>query len=308
MHSANLKAKLFSEADNQNACGAQKIDGDHLKAIALDIPSILLGCAGDRWVRAAIASSESAVVAGTAELERKAKAAGLAVEIHVSAGMQVNAGCKVATVTGRPLQIVQGEDCLLSVIGKASGVATAAREAVRKAGRIRVVCGGWKKIPSAVKSNLRSAVGVGGAGIRILAEPFVYLDKNYIRILGSLSEALMAARSIPGRAIVAQLRGETGLIEKEALTAAGLGARVVMVDTGRIDDVRAVSNALQRKGLRRQVQIAFAGGVQLGDLEGLQREDIDIVDIGRAILDAPLVDFRYDVVETRSDNNGWRSL
>ena len=32
-------------------------------------------------------------------------------------------------------------------------------------------------------------------------------------------------------------------------------------------------------------------------LEDLQQEDIDFVDIGRAILDAPLTDFRYDVVK-----------
>jgi nicotinate-nucleotide pyrophosphorylase (carboxylating) len=47
--------------------------------------------------------------------------------------------------------------------------------------------------------------------------------------------------------------------------------------------------------MRSKVKLAFGGGVKLSDLPKLQDEDLDIVDMGRAILDAPLLDLRYDV-------------
>jgi len=125
---------------------------------------------------------------------------------------------------------------------------------------------------------------------------FLYLDKNYIRIFGSLFKALEAAHFFPARPVVVQLHSETHLIGEEALAAARSGVQVVMVDTGRVCDLREVSETLRQEDLRQHVQLAFAGGLTLSDLDSLQNEDLDIVDIGRAILDAPLIDFCYDVV------------
>ena len=50
-------------------------------------------------------------------------------------------------------------------------------------------------------------------------------------------------------------------------------------------------------GLRSGVEVAFAGGVQLGDIEALAEIGVDVVDVGRPIVDAPLLDMRLDVVE-----------
>jgi len=150
----------------------------------------------------------------------------------------------------------------------------------------------------------RAALKAGGVHPRILRQPFLYLDKNYIRIFGSLSKALEATRLLPGRTVVAQLRGETSPIAEEAITAATHGVHVLMVDTGRIRDLRAVARATRKEGFREQVQIAFAGGLTLGDLDNLRHEDLDIVDIGRAILDAPLLDFRLDVTGIGLGNEG----
>ena len=255
-------------------------------------------------VRAEIISTESGVIAGIEELKGRARALGLQVNVCVFSGVEVKAGQVVAEITGTPVQVVRGEDILLGVISKVSGVATAAREAVRRAGRIKVVCGGWKKMPPKIKREIRSALKAGGAHPRILSKPFLYLDKNYIRIFGLLPKALQATRLLPGRAVVAQLRGETGPIAEEAVTAARCGAQVLMVDTGRIKDLRAVARATRKEGLRQQVQIAFAGGLTLSDLDNLRDEDVDIVDIGRAILDAPLLDFRLDVTGIGLNDEG----
>lgn len=270
---------------------------------AVDIPQALFSRVRHRIVRAAIVSVEHGVLAGTGELENQARALGLRVRIYATSGSETQPGQIVATLKGNPVQVVRGEDILLGVLAKPSGVATAAREARRRAGDIKVVCGAWKKMPLKIKQELREALDVGGAHIRILPEAFLYLDKNYIRIFGSLHKALEASNLVPGRQIVIQLRGETGPIAEEALTAARYGARVLMVDTGRIGDLRIVSQTMNKEGLRDRVQIAFAGGIRLNDLDKLRHEDLDIVDIGRAVLDAPFIDFRYDVTVTEAIND-----
>ncbi len=49
------------------------------------------------------------------------------------------------------------------------------------------------------------------------------------------------------------------------------------------------------KGLRSQVRLAFAKGIRIEDIPELTQCGIDILDIGCAILDAPLLDMRLDV-------------
>ncbi len=262
-----------------------------------DIPQVVFRHIEKSTVHAQIVAVESGIVAGIARLEQAADELELKTVIGVSSGFAVQAGDVIAQFTGNPIQIVRGEDVLLGTIAKSSGIATAAHIAVARAGSIRVVCGGWKKLPRATKDELRQALQVGGVDIRMVAAPFLYLDKNYVRIFGSLENALQRAEILPGRTVVIQLRGETAPIAEEAIFSARHGVQILMVDTGRIADLKEVSLALKRNNLRAQVKIAFGGNITLDEVAQLQNEDLDIVDIGRAILDAPLLDFRYDVVQ-----------
>lgn len=263
----------------------------------VNVPEILLAGIKTRRMRAEIIANEPGILQGSELLAGKAGELGLAVTVHVPSGAPLSTGQKIVSLQGDPMQIVQGEDFLLGLISKASGIATAAAKAVRLAGRIRVVSGGWKKIPRELKDTARAALTAGGAGMRILDQPFLYLDKNYLRIFGSLEEMFKAAAALPDRAVSVQIRGETAPIADEAVEATRLGARIVMVDTGKVADIRVCAARLREVGLRDRTLLAFAGGVRVDDLPGLQKEDLDIVDIGRAILDAPLLDFRYDVIK-----------
>ena len=132
--------------------------------------------------------------------------------------------------------------------------------------------------------------------VRISKKPFVYLDKNYVRILGGTKEAVESAISF-GQPVVVQVRGETASVGVEAIIAARAGASVIMVDTGNREDVVEVSRALNKRGMRSQVQLVFAGNILLTDIEGLAHMDVDIVDIGYAIMDAPCLPMRFDVVQ-----------
>ena len=211
-------------------------------------------------------------------------------------GQTVVSGTVAVTVTGSPIQISKAEELVLGALSKSSGIATAARKAKAAVGsRCRVVCGGSKKMPSEIKELVRQAVIDGGLDVRMLDQPFVYLDKNYVRILGGVKRALEAVAHL-GRPTVIQVRGKLQPIDDEGLLAAQGGAKVIMVDTGKSADLGSVLRTLRENGLRSSVEVAFSGNIELDDIETISRAGADVLDIGYAILDAPCLPVRFDVV------------
>jgi len=261
-----------------------------------DIPVLLLAACPHREVGARLVALEPGVAAGFREMTAEAGAMGLAVVAAVADGQPLAAGQILAELTGPPLAVLKAEDRLLGMVGKFSGVARAASRASDLAGRVRVVCGAWKKMPLELKQGLRRSLEAGGVDTRIIDTPMVYLSKNHLRVLGSVGRAMDAALAIPGRDVVIQICGESGPIHLEAQEAVSRGAKVVFVDTGRLDDLIAVAGHLRGLGLRGEAQLAFAGGITLDDLPGLASADLDVVDLGRALIDAPLLDLRYQVM------------
>lgn len=250
-----------------------------------------------RKIVAVLIAEAAGVVSGIDRAGHLMESLGLALTSDLADGDVIELGQEIARVVGNPFQIVRAEERIIGAISKSSGIATAARQArIRAGSRCKVVSGGWKKMPLEIKDLVRKAARDGGIDIRICDEPFAYLDKNYVRILGGVGEAVRAAADL-GRIIVVQVRGETDAVEKEAIEAARAGAAVVMVDTGRREDLALVGQALRANELRSEVRIAFSGNVSLNDMDFLFVMDVDAVDIGYAILDAPCLPMRLDVVE-----------
>jgi len=97
------------------------------------------------------------------------------------------------------------------------------------------------------------------------------------------------------RTKVVQLKGETDSIANEAVEAANYGAQVIVIDTGKRSDINPVVAALNKIGIRHKVRIGFAGNVKIKDIRKFRDSGIDILEIGRAIVDAPLLDVKMDV-------------
>lgn len=262
-----------------------------------DIREQIFRCHTNRNVTAVVIAEAAGRLSGIQRARKLAEGLGLFFESDLNDGEGFDKGAELARVSGNPIQIAKAEELLIGTLSKTSGIATRAGQMSLEVGtECRVVSGGWKKMPHEIKDLLRQAVEHGGAGIRIMDSPFVYLDKNYVRILGGVTEALKAVEPI-GRSTVIQIRGETGPVAEEATEAARAGAAVIMVDTGRTRDLTEVTSALRREGLRSGVQIAFAGNISLDDVITLSQQDVDILDIGYAILDAPCLPIRFDVTQ-----------
>lgn len=265
--------------------------------------------ASDR-VTAGIYTDSDGIVSGIKAALEKAEELGLDVSFNVSEGAEVFSGDMLMELSGTPMQISAAEDALIGEISKYSGVATAARAFCRRAGgRAKIVCGSWKKMPAEIKDKLRRAVQTGGVSVRICDEPMVYLDKNYVSVFGGIQKALIAVAAINDRKKVIQVKGryENGDIVREALTALYSGADVIYVDNGKIDDLRAVSTALNEALVNlgagseeRKLSIAFGGGVVLDQIDGIIDAGADIIGVGKAIIDAPLMDLRLEVKEVQA--------
>ncbi|MBN1857347.1 MAG: hypothetical protein JW846_10410 [Dehalococcoidia bacterium] len=264
--------------------------------INVDLRDLIFESISDRTYVAQIRARTAGILSGVPLLRSKGDEIGVMFRSLLPDGAPLESGTVLAEFTGAPKQLALCEDNLIGLVAKYSGVATAASRAKAVSGRIRVVCGAWKKMPAESKQLLRRAVETGGLSTRISDRNFVYMDKNYVRMFGSISATLAAVRKIDERVKAIQIRGETTTIEEEAEEAVAGSANILMIDTGNTDDVRRVSRHLHARGMRGSVRLAFAGDISIEQLGILQADDIDIVDIGRAVIDAPLLDMRLDVV------------
>lgn len=270
-----------------------------------DIRDDLFDRIADSKVSACLYVDRDGIISGIANAVEEAMKIGLDVEYTVSEGDEVYAGDMILQVKGSPKQITMAEDYTIGCIAKTSGVATAAREFVKKAdGRLRVVCGSWKKMPREMKDDLRKAAITGGVLGHITDEPMVYMDKNYVSMFGGIQNSLKAASQFSDRKKIIQVRGATegGDVVREAWTAITSGADIVFVDTGKISDLAVVTKTLkpvlrnlEKNEDYRKVEFAFGGGILLGQLEELIEAGADVIDVGRSICDAPLLDMHLNV-------------
>jgi nicotinate-nucleotide pyrophosphorylase (carboxylating) len=262
----------------------------------MDIRAFLFEPLEQKIFSARLTAAQSGILAGAGSAVHRASSLGLIVLSSLPDGSRLFPGCVALHVRGTAEQMARGEEELLACVGKASGVATAAScfTAVARE-RARIVCGAWKKVSPDLRKELRQAIATGGAGMRLVDDPFVYLDKNFVRMFSGVAEAVRRACLMNGRVVVVQIRGDTAPIGEEACVAYDAGAGVLMVDTGKVEDLRAVVDMALRRGFRDRVRIAFGGGVTCDRLEVVITAGADAIDIGRAVIDAPLLDFRFDV-------------
>ena len=258
-----------------------------------DLREMIFAGLKGRTFSAALTATAPGVLAGVAQAGAHAESLGIRLTWRRAESAWLEPGTVIAHLEGSAQALASGEERLLGCLCKASGIASAARRAGDlAAGRVRVVCGAWKKTPPEMKMLVRQAVAAGGLQSRIVDGPFVYLDKNYVRMLGGISATLQAVRALDGVKVI-QVRGEEAPLDQETRLACQAGAGVVMVDSGRRQDaVAALAAAQAFPG----VQVAFAGGVRLEHIPELADLGLHILDIGVAIVDAPLLEIKLDVL------------
>lgn len=212
--------------------------------------------------------------------------------VKVNDGDCVDDGTVILEVAGTASEIGVAEDYVMGPLGFASGIASRAEELLHACpAGLSIACGGWKKLPFSLKPLLRHALATVGVLPRLVSGDFIYVNKNAVRLLGSVEAAITAGRNQNHGPVAIQVCNC-----EEAEFAARHGAGVIMVDTGCLQDLANVHRELTKLGLREQVTLAFGGGVRKDQLEPAFDAGAQTVDVGRAILDAPLLDLRLVVI------------
>lgn len=263
-----------------------------------DLRDAIFQSIAGQTVTAVLRADDDGLIVGIPDFQKTADDLGLDVRFVINDATSVEAGETIAEFRGAPKQIAKAEERLIGMLAKPSGIATRTRQFVEVAGDdLRIVSGAWKKMPMVLKHVIRHAIRAAGADFRITRVNFVYLDKNFVRMLGGIRNTLVATSHIEEHEKVIQIKGDYDDVAQEAIEAAEAGAHIVFIDTGDIDDIDRVSTALTQAGLRDKVILAYSGNVQLSDIATLKQKDVDRVDIGRAIVDAPLLDMKIDVID-----------
>jgi len=251
---------------------------------------LLAGISGS--FRAAVVATEPGCVAGLGLLD-PASAPVPVGEWHILRrdGDYLSPGEPIVEIDGAAAELAVAEDFVVGNLGFASGVANKARQIVAAGPPgLAIACGGWKKLPAPLKPALRAGLAVANVRPRLLTGEFVYIPKNTVTLLGGLAAAVQAGCRLEHGPVAVQVTDVPG-----ALLAVRTGARAVMVDTGIVSMLAAVDDALRAEGVREQVTIGFGGGVTPEFLSAARAAGADVVDVGRAILDAPLWDLRVEV-------------
>ncbi len=247
---------------------------------------------------ARISCEGEGILSGTPWLRDACKDLGIRLIECKEAGERVRPTDLIALIEGRPKQMALAEEELIGWVSKSSGIATAAWRARKIAGRhLEVVSGAWKKMPPPMKDLVRQAIADGGIRYRISGKPFIYLDKNYVKILGGVKPALDGVKKFGQFVKVIQLKSKNRTLCEESILAAQFGADIIMIDTGNREDIGKVDEGLRERGLRETVRIAFGGNISVEDLSVLKKMPVDIVDLGKAIVDAPLLDMKIDIMD-----------
>ncbi|MCB2101248.1 MAG: hypothetical protein KDE22_10290 [Rhodobacterales bacterium] len=265
--------------------------------MTFDLRDTIFAAIAERLFTAEVRVTTPGVVCGVEMARRKAEALGCTALFALEDAQEATPDAPVLVLRGTAKALAIAEDCVPGAIGKFSAIARATRLARDlAAGRVRVVSGAAKKMPIEIKEQVRRAIHLGGGSGRIADGPFVYLDKNYVRMFGGVGPTLEAVAPMEGYIKTIQLRGLVEDIATEARTAVALKADILMVDTGRLSDLDLVAEIVRAAGRRDSTTIAFSGDIELADIPRIATHDVDILDVGRAVIDAPMVDIKFDVV------------
>ncbi len=248
-------------------------------------------------VRAVVLAKERGVLAGVRECRELLESLGLEVARSLMDGDEVEEGSVVFEVVGDARKVLGVERTLLNLLGHMSGVATATREAVRRARsanpRVRVAA--TRKTLPGLRYFEKRAVEIGGGDPhRYDLSDMVLIKDNHLRIVGSVERAVRIARE--RASFTKKVEVEVGTAE-EAVLAARAGADVVMLDNVSPEEARRTVEALSREGLRDRVLVEVSGGITLDNVAEYAAAGVDVISMGALTHSARSLDFSLEVVE-----------
>ncbi|MBP7143979.1 MAG: carboxylating nicotinate-nucleotide diphosphorylase [Methanoculleus sp.] len=232
----------------------------------------------DVTCRAVVRAKSQGVVAGLSEARRLFEHFGVTVRERSADGRAVAPGTVLLDLDGPARAILLVERTALNIIGRMSGIATRTREAVEAVRAVSPdvrVAATRKTAPGLRVLDKKAVILGGGDPHRYTLSDMVLIKDNHLA-LTPLAEAIRRAKK---ESLYRVVEVEVETVE-DAVTAAGAGADIVLLDNMTPDTVREAVRALAGRGLRDRLTIEVSGGVGEDTLVGYAATGVDIISMG----------------------------
>lgn len=240
-------------------------------------------------IRGAIYVKAEGVVAGIEVAQKVFLHGGSAVTFTplVKDGDHVTPGQKIAEISGDAHTILSRERVALNFLQHLSGVATATKEYVKRAGGVKIL--DTRKTTPGLRDLEKAAVRAGGGhNHRLSLAEMVLIKDNHLAIIGSIPEAVMHARR--RTRLKVEVEAKTLSEVMEALKAK---PDRIMLDNMSLVEMRKAIEAIRSSGL--QVEIEVSGGVTLDTVNQIAELGPDYISVGSLTHSAKALDMSLEV-------------
>ena len=232
----------------------------------------------DVTCRAVVRAKSQGIVAGLSEARRLFEHFGVTVRERSADGRAVAPGTVLLDLDGPARAILLVERTALNIIGRMSGIATRTREAVEVVRAVSPdvrVAATRKTAPGLRVLDKKAVILGGGDPHRYTLSDMVLIKDNHLA-LTPLAEAIRRAKK---ESLYRVVEVEVETVE-DAVTAAGAGADIVLLDNMTPDTVREAVRALAGRGLRDRLTLEVSGGVGEDTLAGYAATGVDVISMG----------------------------
>jgi nicotinate-nucleotide pyrophosphorylase (carboxylating) len=236
---------------------------------------------------------EPGVAAGVEEAAALFTHFGVAVLRAVPDGTAVEADATLLDLEGDAAAVLLVERTALNLVARMSGIATMTRALVDAAHRenpsVRVAAT-RKTVPGLRHLDKKAVVLGGGDPHRATLSDGILIKDNHLALL-PLADAIRRARS---RGAGTAIEVEVSTVS-DALSAAELGADMIMLDNMDPRSIRAVLASLRKRGLRDRLEIEISGGITPGNIARYAALGPDRISVGRLTHSARSLDVSLEV-------------
>ena len=184
----------------------------------------------------------------------------------------------IMTLHGRVHSILAAERSALNLLGRMSGIASAAHAAGTLAREINdhVQVAGTRKTAPGLRYFDKKAITAGGGLPHRYDLEEAFLIKDTHRSFLDVGEAVRRCReAFPKKVIDCEVESV-----EEALRAAEAGADTIMFDNMTPEKIAEAISALKAAGLREKVMLEISGGIRAETISAYKGLDIDIISMG----------------------------
>ncbi len=197
----------------------------------------------------------------------------IAIEVQVKDGDRIEAGQRLAVVSGKINDLLKGERVILNLVQRMSGIATLTNKAVAALNSSHTKICDTRKTTPGLRMLEKYAVRTGGGfNHRFGLYDGIMIKDNHISFAGSITRAVETARKNCGHMVKIEVEVET---EEQVIEAVKAKADVIMFDNRTPEEIKEFIK-LVPEGIVTEA----SGGIQLSTLPAYSDTGVDYISLG----------------------------